>query len=119
MVSEIVRDRTVTSSPSADAAPAGRAQSRRPVSAASVGREYRKTISSSVQPKKHERSRSQLRLHTFRKIRLRYSNHTGTKQTAVKLIEYANAAQARSGMRANTCSPRNVITSVRVPADVK
>jgi hypothetical protein len=25
--------------------------------------------------------------HTFRKIRLRYSSHTGTKQTAVKLTE--------------------------------
>ena len=25
--------------------------------------------------------------HTFRKMRLRYSSHTGTKQTAVKLIE--------------------------------
>ena len=25
--------------------------------------------------------------HTFRKIRLRYSIHTGTKQTAVKLTE--------------------------------
>jgi hypothetical protein len=27
------------------------------------------------------------RFHTFRKMRLRNSNHTGTKQTAVKLIE--------------------------------
>ena len=26
-------------------------------------------------------------VHTFRKMRLRYRSHTGTKQTAVKLIE--------------------------------
>src|SRR5690348_1754768 len=58
-------------------------------------------------------------LHTLRKMRLRYSSHTGTKQIVVKLIEYAKAAHPGSAMCANTWPPTNVITSVCVPADVK